>query len=60
VNACRPPGDGQIFDIIFHAPRCAPDGSVRTPGSLTILHNGVLIQDHVPVRGRKCLTDEDL
>lgn len=55
VNACRPPGQWQSYDIIFHAPRCASDGSVKTPGSLTLLHNGVLVQDHVPVRGRNCV-----
>ena len=58
VNACRPPGEWQSYDIIFHAPRCGPDGSVETPGSLTLLHNGVLIQDHVPVRPRRCVADE--
>ncbi len=58
VNACRKPGEWQSYDIIFHAPRCAPDGSVETPGTLTLLHNGVLIQDHVPVRARKCAADE--
>ncbi|MGE5570196.1 MAG: DUF1080 domain-containing protein [Rhodospirillales bacterium] len=58
VNACRRPGEWQSFDIIFHAPRCAADGTVETPGSLTLLHNGVLIQDHVPVRPRKCTTSE--
>ena len=58
VNACRRPGEWQSYDIIFHAPRCAADGSVETPGSLTLLHNGVLIQDHVPVRARRCVADE--
>jgi hypothetical protein len=58
VNACRKPGDWQSYDIIFHAPRCAPDGTMQTPGSLTLLHNGVLIQDHVPVRARKCVAEE--
>ena len=58
VNACRRPGEWQSYDITFHAPRCAPDGSVQTPGSLTMLHNGVLIQDHVPVRARSCVADE--
>ncbi len=58
VNACRPPGEWQSFDIIFHAPRCGSDGGVQTDGSLTLLHNGVLIQDHVPVRPRKCDVDE--
>ena len=57
VNANRPPGEWQSYDITFHAPSCAADGSVATPGSLTLLFNGVLIQDHVPVRGRKCVAD---
>ncbi len=48
VNASRPPGEWQTFDIIFRAPRRLADGKVQ-PGSLTVLHNGVLIQDHVPV-----------
>lgn len=60
VNACRRPGEWQSYDIIFHAPVCAPDGSVQTPGSLTVLHNGVLVQDHVPVRGRNCVSEGPL
>ena len=50
VNACRRPGEWQSYDIIFHAPRCEADGRMQAPGSLTLLHNGVLVQDHVPVR----------
>ncbi|MGD0500440.1 MAG: DUF1080 domain-containing protein [Bryobacteraceae bacterium] len=60
VNACRPPGEWQSYDIIFHAPACAADGSVQTPGSLTVLQNGVLVQDHVPVRGRNCVSEGPL
>jgi len=58
VNACRRPGEWQTFDIIFHAPHCAADGTIETPGTLTMLHNGVLVQDHVPARGRRCIADE--
>jgi hypothetical protein len=50
VNACRKPGEWQVYDIIFHAPKKQPDGTIK-PGSFTVLHNGVLIQDHVPVDG---------
>lgn len=61
VNACRRPGEWQSYDIIFHAPRCDPDGRLRAPGSLTLLHNGVLVQDHVPVRSRSgCLAEGPL
>lgn len=50
VNACRPPEQWQTYDIIFHAPKPAADGKTVVPGSFTVLHNGVLIQDHVPVK----------
>lgn len=50
VNASRKPGEWQTYDIIFRAPKKAADGSV-TPGSFTVLHNGVLVQDHIPVKG---------
>ena len=48
VNVCRKPGEWQTYDIIFHAPKKQPDGTVK-PGSYTVLQNGVLIQDHIPV-----------
>lgn len=48
VNACRKPGEWQAYDIIFHAPKQLADGKVQ-PGSFTVLHNGVLIQDHIPI-----------
>ena len=50
VNACRKPGEWQAYDIIFHAPKKQADGTIK-PGSFTVLHNGVLIQDHIPVSG---------
>lgn len=51
VNACRPPGQWQTFDIIFRAPRFAEDGSVKRPAAMTVLHNGVLIQNHFELSG---------
>jgi len=50
VNACRKPGEWQTYDIIFHPPRPLPDGKMEA-GSVTVLHNGVLVQDHVAVSG---------
>jgi hypothetical protein len=58
VNASRPPGQWQAFDIVFHAPKCAKDGKLAEPGRLTLLHNNVLVQDHVPVVPRRGCTDE--
>lgn len=50
VNASRKPGEWQAYDIIFHAPKPGPDGKVM-PGSFTVLHNNVLVQDHIPIKG---------
>lgn len=49
VNAARKPDEWQTYDMIFRAPRCDAAGSVSQPGQLSILLNGVLIQDHVPI-----------
>jgi hypothetical protein len=51
VNACRKPGEWQTYDIIFHPPKRASDGKIEA-GSVTVLHNGVLVQDHVSVSGQ--------
>lgn len=51
VNATTAPGTWQAYDIIFHAPEFHDDGSLAAPATLTVLHNGVLVQDHVEVRG---------
>lgn len=50
VNASRKPGEWQTYDIVFHAPKLGADGAV-IPGSFTVFHNGVLVQDHVPIKG---------
>ncbi len=51
VNACRKPGEWQSYDIIFEAPKFAGDGSVQTPAYFTVLHNGVLVQNHTALEG---------
>ena len=51
VNACRKPGEWQAYDIIFRAPRFNESGKVEKPATVTVLHNGVLIQDHVEILG---------
>jgi hypothetical protein len=51
VNASREPGQWQIYDIIFTAPRFKQDGSVDSPAFVTMLHNGVLVHNHTPVLG---------
>jgi hypothetical protein len=51
VNACRKPDEWQTFDIIFHAPRFAKDGKLVKPATITVLQNGVLVQDHFAIEG---------
>ena len=51
VNASRPPGEWQTYDIIFHGPRFDPGGKLTRPARVTVLHNGVLVQDHVELSG---------
>jgi hypothetical protein len=51
VNASRKPGEWQSFDIIFQAPRFAEDGSVERPGYVTVMHNGVVVQNHFELQG---------
>ena len=51
VNACRPPGQWQTYDIIFHGPQFDNAGKLLRPAFETVLHNGVLVQDHVNVLG---------
>lgn len=51
VNACRKPGEWQTYEIIFKAPRFKEDGSLESPAYVTVIHNGVLVQNHVEIKG---------
>lgn len=51
VNAMRPPGQWNTYDIIFRRPRFGPDGALRAPATVTVLHNGILVQDHEKLTG---------
>jgi len=51
VNASRKPGEWQTYDIVFHGPRFRPDGSLKKPATVTVLQNGVLVQDHYEILG---------
>lgn len=50
VNALRPPGEWQSYDIVFRRP-IVKDGEVIDEGSMTVFVNGVLVQDAVPLEG---------
>ncbi|MCE5272423.1 DUF1080 domain-containing protein [bacterium] len=49
VNACRKPGEWQTYDIIVRAPRFDADGKKIKDANVTVLLNGVLVQDHLDV-----------
>ena len=51
VNASRGPGEWQVYDIVFEAPRFSGDGALEKPAFITVFHNGVLVQNHVEIRG---------
>jgi len=51
VNASRPPGEWQAYDIIFHGPRFTKDAKLLHPAHVTVFHNGVLVQDNVILTG---------
>jgi hypothetical protein len=51
VNACRKPGEWQSYDIIFEAPKFGADQKLVKPAYVTVLHNGVLIQNHQEIIG---------
>ena len=51
VNASRKPGEWQSYDIIYHRPLFDKEGKVTRSATFTVLHNGVLIQDHTVLSG---------
>jgi len=51
VNASCKPGQWQTYDIIYHRPIFNQSGKVTRKAVFTVLHNGVLIQNHVALDG---------
>ncbi len=51
VNAARAPGEWQSYEIIFNAPKFDIAQQLISPGYVTVLHNGVLVQNHVEIQG---------
>lgn len=51
ANACRKPGEWQTYDIYYTAPRFSDNGRVIVPAYITVVHNGVLIQNHTQIQG---------
>ena len=51
VNAMRQPGEWNVYDVIWTAPRFNDDGTLASPAFITALHNGVVIQNHFQLLG---------
>jgi hypothetical protein len=51
ANACLPPGEWQAYDIVFRRPRFRRDGALSSPARVTLIHNGILVQDCVALWG---------
>ena len=51
VNASRKPGEWQSYDVVWTAPRFHADGTLESPAFVTVLHNGVLVQNHFRLAG---------
>lgn len=52
VNACRKPGEWQTYDILFTAPRFDEQGHLLKPAYVTVLQNGVVVQNHSELLGK--------
>jgi hypothetical protein len=51
VNAMRKPGEWNVYDVVWTAPTFNDDGSLKSPAYVTAFHNGVLVQNHVALKG---------
>ncbi len=51
VNATKPSTEWQTYDIIFHAPVFNAQGNKVKSGTFTVIHNGVVVQDHIEILG---------
>jgi len=53
VNACKPPLEWQEYDIYFRAPRFNEDGSIKEFARVTVIQNGICVQNNVELY-RRC------
>ena len=51
ADAARPPGEWQTYDVFFRMPRFGGDGELLEPARMTVLHNGVLVQNNQELPG---------
>ena len=51
VNPVRPPGEWQVYDIVFHRPHFDASGKVTAPARVTVFLNGIVVQDDMTILG---------
>jgi hypothetical protein len=51
ANPARPPGEWQSYDVIWTAPTFNTDGTLKTPARVTVIYNGVLVENNVELKG---------
>lgn len=51
VNVTSKPGDWNVYDIIYTAPKFTINGGIDTPAYVTVIHNGVIVQNHTKIQG---------
>ena len=51
VNACKPPGEWQTYDVAFESPRWNDQGELIKKACITVLHNGLVVQNHYELVG---------
>lgn len=51
ANACREPGEWQTYDVVFTAPRFGSTGTLQSAARITVIHNGVLVQNNATLWG---------
>jgi hypothetical protein len=51
ANPTRPPGEWQTYDVVWTAPRFNEGGSLKSPAYVTVLFNGVLVENHFELKG---------
>ncbi|HEY7354074.1 MAG TPA: DUF1080 domain-containing protein [Terriglobales bacterium] len=52
VNPSRKPGEWQTYDVVWTAPVFNDNGSLKTPAYVTVLFNGVLVENHFELQGQ--------
>ena len=52
ANACRKPGEWNVYDVVWTAPLFNDDGSVKTPAYATVFFNGIIVENHFELKGQ--------